>query len=254
MYGQVEISLDAAMKMVEAHDQEFTQKLTAAEHKLATADQTIRALQEEVASMKQQNLCRSQELKTASQERPLLIDKPGSATAEPLPVVPRIHVVSDSAGFVAAFLNREQIVTAILEKYPEQNFVIQSFPMSEEHSKSEVFIIPYITINSVAFVSNDRAECQRVHQALLRVGLTYDDDVDFWKHPVGIVCAPAKKRLDHMRETVVVAAGVLEERLFESMKPMKGGPIEAALREMQKITIMDSVISVSAVPACDPPS
>lgn len=154
----------------------------------------------------------------------------------------RIHVVSDSGGFVGAFLSQADVANVVLVPYPEHAFVIQVFPVASTAPLDTVHVIPYTGCDAVAFVSNDIAKCKAVHKLLASIGMTYDDDIDYWKQETGKICPPAKRRLDLLKKGSEVAAELLEEKLFASLDPMKGGPIERALKEAERVTIMDSIV------------
>ena len=107
-----------------------------------------------------------------------------------------IYVAADSGGFVGAYYTEADLRKEVAAQYPASEFVAYHFRLNPAQPAREVYILPYQAGDAIAFVTNDEAHCRKVHAALARVGLTYEDDISYWRHPVGRLCFPAKKRLD----------------------------------------------------------
>jgi hypothetical protein len=105
-----------------------------------------------------------------------------------------MFVVSDGVGFVGAF-SSEARARAVLEQFAPIPFVVQTFPVAPGSPRDSVWVVLYRDIDAVAFVSNDRDAADRVHREYGRVGLTYDDPIDFWEQPFDAVSPPAAERL-----------------------------------------------------------
>ncbi len=141
-----------------------------------------------------------------------------------------VFIVSDSGGFVGAYLSRDELARQVTGKYPSVRFVIHRFPLNEQLSAVDIYLVLYVTCDAVALATNDVAECRRVHGALRAVGMTYEDEADYLRHPTNIICAPSKKRLD----TLTVALDMY-------------APESAAKIADADVTIMNCVIESSSV-------
>jgi hypothetical protein len=105
-----------------------------------------------------------------------------------------IFVAQDSNGFVAAFFDFDKLTIA-LQKYSDCGipFILTTYKVDITEF---VYVISYDTINSVAFVTNDINEAQRVQEIYARVGFVCSDDVKFWKSPVNQIIEAAERRLE----------------------------------------------------------
>lgn len=149
-----------------------------------------------------------------------------------------VHVVIASCGFVGAFLTLEDVATKIIKEYPGINFVRYVFKLNDKISPEFVYVIPYSTTFVPAFVSNDPDECTRVKALLDGVGLSFNDDIKFWHHPVGIINKKAKTELDHMKKGVIMGENAAEVKLFE----MSSRALDQFLAETEKIDIFKDVV------------
>ena len=80
--------------------------------------------------------------------------------------------------------------------------------------------------------------------------LTYEDDVSYWKLPIGMSYS-AKQRLIRIhsvqdKDLLEKSYNILIEKMDLSLDFMKGGPLEQLMNETQSITILDSVIPCMA--------
>lgn len=107
----------------------------------------------------------------------------------------RMFVVSDSTGFVGAFSSIERARELVIEKYPIIPFITTKYPIAPG-PRDRVWVVLYRGIDAVAFASNDRGEAERVKNELGRVGLTYEDAIDYWEQPFDAISPPAAERLE----------------------------------------------------------
>jgi hypothetical protein len=159
-----------------------------------------------------------------------------------------VFVVADVCGFVGAYYKLKE-AQALLAKFPNTKFIVYRYPLSERSSKERIYIIPYQGSNAIAFVSNDRAQCDSVRNTLASVDLTYgDDELEYWEHPVGVICIPAGIRLDIIEKgrnfsaADQKAANSALENLLSKLEGSVDGPMAQALKENERITIMDCVV------------
>lgn len=169
------------------------------------------------------------------------------------PGVRPLTVVADSSGFVGAFTN-ETKAKEFITPYATKGvpFVLYNFTIDTSVAEqSRVFVVPYRGSDAVAFVSNDIARCRKVHTVLNAIGLTYEDDISFWEHPVDVPCAPAVKRLDTFLEGLRLygaddakAASDAEEKEKRLFEENEDGPLSRMIRENEKICILSEVVPV----------
>jgi hypothetical protein len=103
-----------------------------------------------------------------------------------------LTAVSDSAGFVGAWATPEAARAAVAEF--EGEFLFAQYRRHDPES-TRVWVVPYREIDAVAIVTDNRAVAEATHASLLRVDLTYPDDIDFWEHAFGVVAGPARRRI-----------------------------------------------------------
>jgi hypothetical protein len=115
--------------------------------------------------------------------------------ADGAPTGSNIFVLSDSCGFAGAFLSRG-VAEDTARRHALVPMVIQAFPFAAQCAAEKVWVVLYRANDAVAFVSNDRDEAERVHEALGKIGLTfYEDSIDHWEHAVGVLSENAAERL-----------------------------------------------------------
>src|SRR5271156_6230315 len=90
-----------------------------------------------------------------------------------------MSVVADSAGFVGAFPTLAAATQATAQKYSCIPFILYRFPWAAGPG-GRVWVVVTRGSSSVAFVSNDRGEAERVKGIYERVGLAYEDPTDYW--------------------------------------------------------------------------
>jgi hypothetical protein len=185
------------------------------------------------------------------------------ANAKPQDGPTGLYVVSDSVGFVGAFPTARAAEDAVFRKYPEIPCIVQRFPVAPGPCDN-VWVVLYRDLDAVAFVSNSRAEAERVRQVYARVGLAYDDDVDHWEQPFGVASKPAAERLERRHRVHEAFAGELGatdtidertkadlDRLDALSRPREDGPLARLLRENEPITIMDCVVPIGSASTPD---
>jgi len=163
-----------------------------------------------------------------------------------------LHVVSDSAGYVGTFPTLSAAHLAVVQKYPLTPFLIQKFAVAPGSTDS-VWVVLYRDLDAVAFVSNDREAAVRVQAAYASIGLAYDDSIDYWEQPVGVVATGAARRLEAQARAHRMYSGdddgdlersleADQARLEELLAPRADGPLERLLRENERVTILDAVV------------
>ena len=162
------------------------------------------------------------------------------------------YVVSDSNGFVGAFYTASA-ATAVVNKYRLIPFLVQKFEVAPG-PVATVWVVLYRNIDAVAFVSNDRAKAEEIQEVYGKVGLTYEDSIDYWEQTANEVSKHAEERLASISRahTMYVGPATLEElqareledyeRVMRLTAPNPDGPIARIIRENEKITILDCVV------------
>jgi hypothetical protein len=185
-----------------------------------------------------------------------------------------MFVVADSAGFVGAFPTLAAATQATVQKYSCIPFIVYRFPWAAG-PRGRVWVVLMRSSDAVAFVSNDREEAERVKGIYERVGLAYEDSIDYWEQPTGAVTPPAARRLESQQHAHDMYAGPAEAAqqftaenearsqafLAAAAPDSENGPLARLLRETERITIMDCVIpglptaeteAVAFVPSAEP--
>lgn len=164
-----------------------------------------------------------------------------------------LTVVADSSGFVGAFTD-EKKAKEFIRPYIGSGvpLILYRFTLAANADQERVFVIPYRGSDAVAFVSNDIARCREVHATLSSVGLTYEDEVEYWEHPVDAPCAPAVNRLKTLlngmnmcaaeAKEMIETAEAKEKQLFD---PDAGGPLGRYIMENERMTILDCIVPTS---------
>ena len=118
----------------------------------------------------------------------------------------------------------------------------------------------YRDVDAVAFVSNNRAAAEQVQLSLGRVGITYPDNIDYWRHSVGVPIARSVERLDQLTRVNKLYGADDEQRTLRIIEieaklfgPNPNSPFEKLLRENERITILDAVIPRDNWQDCLPP-
>lgn len=192
----------------------------------------------------------------------------GGAPCAPCPHLPppgppaeaaSLCVVSDNYGFVGAYHSLTAAREFVLKKYASIPFLVQRFPRAPGGC-DKVWVVLYRDIDAVAFVSNDQAEASRVKELLLKVGLAYPDTIECWEQPLGQVLPQTAERLASRHRAHQMYAGSVVAESLESLRaaeyarvsallaPEPDGPLEKAIRENERITIMDCVVPVDGSP------
>ncbi len=168
-----------------------------------------------------------------------------------------LYVVSDCVGFVGAFPSAAAAEVAVIRAYPTIPFIVQRFPVAPGPCDT-VWVVLFRDIDAVAFVSNSREGAEKVKHTYDRVGLTYDDSIDYWEQAFGVVSKPAAERLQTQLRAHTMYAGQmtaeeyqrLEEedmaRLDAITQPRADGPLARLIRENELVTILDCVVPVDA--------
>ena len=164
-----------------------------------------------------------------------------------------LFVISDSDGFIGAFLSLSEAKVTVLNKHPLIPFLVQRFKLAKTGVET-VWIVPYNGSNAIAFASNDRTEAERVQKSLNLVGLTYTDSIDYWEQPIGRVVPSANERLLSIdrahkmyADPAVKAAETARDLEMAAgiEKMLKGNlddPISRLLREHERIGFMDCIV------------
>ena len=109
------------------------------------------------------------------------------------------YVVSDRYGFIAAF-SSELLLRYEMGKYYLIPYIIQKFEANQKFPLDSIWVVLYRDIDAVAFVSNDRDEAVKFQKLYNSVGLSYEDDIDYWKQQVNVVMPLALERLKQISE------------------------------------------------------
>jgi hypothetical protein len=198
-------------------------------------------------------------LEDRAQEAPAKCLSLDGTAAKQRPGPTRIYVVSDSQGFVGAFLSRTEAYAA-MKPHVLSPFLIHAYGAAPGPLDS-VWIVLYRANDAVAFVSNDRSVAASAQKKYAAVGLAYEDDIDYWEQPVGAICKSAAARLETVSrahellaadcvESAIEERNAADEALLDRLtRPIPGGPIERLLRETERITIMDQVVETRCIPS-----
>ena len=166
------------------------------------------------------------------------------------------HVLSDSNGFVGAFYTADD-ANAIVGKYSPTPFLIRRFEVSPG-PVSTIWVVLFRDIDAVAFVSNCRAEAERIQNVYGRVGLSYSDSIDYWEHPANKISKAAFERLEALKGAhemfnspdALEQLRAREEEDYERSGRLTNikadGPIAKLLRENEMITIFDCIQPIAA--------
>jgi len=161
------------------------------------------------------------------------------------------YVLSDSNGFVGAFYTADD-ANAVVQQYSPIPFIIRRFEVSPG-PVSMIWVVLFRDIDAVAFVSNCRAEAERMQNIYIRVGLSYSDSIDYWEHPANKIPKAVFERLEALKgaHEMFNDPDTLErlrareeedyERVERLTKVRADGPIAKLLRENEMITIFDCV-------------
>jgi hypothetical protein len=168
------------------------------------------------------------------------------------------YVVSDASGFVGAF-NDINAVIQLTKEYKLIPFITQRFRVSPDHPDDHIWTVLYSANDVVAFASNDRNEAILAQKTLNTLGLSYPDDIDYWRHNVNSITKSAEERLKSIsraHEMYASAGPDTQEdieraykedlaRIEALLNPNIQSPIERYLKEKERITIFDCVIPVA---------
>ena len=99
---------------------------------------------------------------------------------------PYIYAISDNVGYVGSFYSISDIGD-VVRTFPLMKFVVHCFKTSKEiEDLFTIWVILYHTIDAVAYVTNSREDAIKVQKAYAKIGLSYEDDIDYWKQPIGL--------------------------------------------------------------------
>jgi hypothetical protein len=165
-----------------------------------------------------------------------------------------IYAISDACGFIGAFSSVAEAKEKVLAPYSLVPFLIQRFRRAPGDA-ANVWAIPYRETNATAFVSNDREVAIRAQKALLNVGLTYPDSVDYWEQPLGRPVPAACERLASAHRAHQIYAGetVTEEEkareqtseeIIKAVLECRGDPIDRLIQENERISFLDCVVDM----------
>jgi hypothetical protein len=201
-----------------------------------------------------------QEPESPPEPEPLLEPEPPPEPEPPLEPEPppepepterptHYYVLSDSQGYVGTFYSAKA-AKDIVQKYSPIPFIIQQFGVASG-PVATVWIVLYRDIDSVAFVSNSRAEAERVQGIYNTVGLAYPDSIDYWEHSANRCTRSALDRLETLREVhstvfdpeeMRIRQEENERRLEQLERQRDDGPLARMIRENEPITIYDCVV------------
>jgi len=168
------------------------------------------------------------------------------------------HVVSMAHGFVAAYYDAPSVRENILKKFRMVPFVTQRFRVVANCATDTVWVVLFRANDAVAFVSNSRDEAERVRAGYAKIGLSYDDSIDYWECKVGVMSANTLDLLTATDRAHQMYAGpnVAEEcrkreeeemaRLDKLLAPIENGPVANLLREMEEVTIFDGLVDIDS--------
>ena len=167
--------------------------------------------------------------------------------------------VSDSSGFVGAFLSIAEASERVLTKYSLVPFLVQRYKLYP-CSLQTVWAVPIRDSLALAIVTNSRDEAERVRRAYALVGLAHDDSVDYWALGMGQLVPGAAERLESIRrahemyaseaiETELKKQQSVEDAIQAAMAKgsegvAKDGPFAQVLRENARIGFVDCIIDV----------
>lgn len=165
-----------------------------------------------------------------------------------------IYVISDACGFIGAFSSVAEAKEKVLTPYSLVPLLVQRFRRAPGDGAS-VWAIPYRETNATAFVSNDREAAVRAQKALLNIGLTYPDSVDYWEQPLGRPVPAACERLAsaHRAHQIYAGEAVTEEEkareqtseeIIKAVLECRGDPIDRLIQENERISFLDSVVDI----------
>jgi hypothetical protein len=157
---------------------------------------------------------------------------------------------------VGAFYTADD-ANAIVQQYSPTPFLIRRFEVFPG-PVSMIWVVLFRDIDAVAFVSNCRAEAERIQNIYGRVGLSYSDSIDYWEHPANKISKSAFERLEALKgahemfndpdalERLQAREEEDYERVGRLTKIRADGPIAKLLRENEMITIFDCVQPIAA--------
>ena len=167
-----------------------------------------------------------------------------------------VYVVSTALGFAGAFASAEEARRLLIDAYPALPFICQQFPLTADQPVDRVWVVPYLGCEAPAIVTNDRERARRTQEMLLRVGWTYEGDIDNWAQPMGHVRDSVRAHADAQASAIRMYADgdqLAEERRLEAAArdqanleqltrgPSEDGPLARAIRENELLEIFSCV-------------
>ena len=186
----------------------------------------------------------------------LSTDLPADASLTDLPAAastaPYFYAVSDAHGLVGTFMTEFEIEEKLLRPYPIVEFLIQRFPLASG-SVDQVWAVIYLN-GVIAYVSNSRSEALRIQTAMAKIGIVFDENIDFWQHPMGKLVTAAEERLDSISQahsmymsgtaTDASESAVDAEVFAKFMKKSEDGPIARLLKENKRISFLENIVDI----------
>ncbi len=146
-----------------------------------------------------------------------------------------IFTVVDQYGYIASFTNLQN-AEKLLEEFRDVNLFIMHFPIDDSHQKDEVYFIPYLGNNSVALVTNNKKYAKNIQVQLLRLNLTYPDDIKYYTRLVDKIHELEYKRLIDPEFKHKVE--IFDEALMKYEKMVETDPFKAGM-PLEQYYILD---------------
>ena len=158
-------------------------------------------------------------------------------------------LVADRGGFVGAFASEAEAQEA-LRPFVGFPFLGTRYPRADPGSKT-LWVLPYCGTgaSAIAFASDDRAAVEAVQADLLRVELTYGDDIKYWEHEFGTVAAPALRRFEDARGVLDAAEAEAKAKAFGDLASGVTTPQPPPSEAPRRINRLESVIPKAFDPA-----
>lgn len=105
-------------------------------------------------------------------------------------------VLVDIEGFIGAFSTKEKALE-VVNKYRGIPLIMKRYTLCEDEGSDpeHVWFLPYTAINHPITVSNNKTFVEQLQQKYLELGLTYKDNVTFFKRKLDEIDPFEQKRL-----------------------------------------------------------
>ena len=112
----------------------------------------------------------------------------------------KIYCVVDKIGFIATFSTIEKAKDFIKKWEDKVKLIILEFSINNEKQKSEIYFLPYKGHEGchnfpVALVTNDKEYYLNVQNKLVKMGLAFPDDIEFFTKKIDEVAPNEYNRL-----------------------------------------------------------